>query len=75
MTPAFRFLHASDLHLDRPPRGLAEVPDHLRSVLAEAPYRAAERVFDAAVKERVDFVVLSGDVIDPLAAARGASSF
>ncbi len=72
MDPTFRFLHASDLHLERVPGGLAEVPDSLRSGLMDAPYRAAERVFDAAMKHRVDFVVLAGDVIDPAAAgARG----
>ena len=68
MDPTFRFLHAGDLHLERVPGGLAEVPDHLRSALADAPYRAAERVFDAAIKHRVDFVVLAGDVIAPQAA-------
>jgi len=68
MNQPFRFIHASDFHLERPPRGLAEVPEHLRSAFAEAPYRAAERVFDAAIKERVDFVALAGDVVDPLLA-------
>ncbi|MEX2114810.1 MAG: metallophosphoesterase [Pirellulales bacterium] len=72
MSAPFRFLHASDFHLDRPPRGLVEVPDHLRAALVDAPYRAAERVFDAALQERVDFVVLSGDLVDPvLAGPRG----
>ena len=28
MNQPFRFIHASDFHLERPPRGLAEVPDH-----------------------------------------------
>lgn len=65
MAEPFCFLHAADLHLERPLRGLAEVPDHLRAALVDAPYRAAERVFDAAVRENVDFVVLAGDVIDP----------
>ena len=50
------------------PRGLSEVPDHLRSAFADAPYRAVERVFDAAIKERVDFVAFAGDLIDPLLA-------
>ena len=68
MTQPFRFVHAADFHLERPLRGLAEVPDHLRVALIDAPYRAAERVFDAAIKERVDFVVLAGDILDPLAA-------
>jgi exonuclease SbcD len=68
MDPTFRFLHASDLHLERVPGGLADVPDHLRASLIDAPYRAAERIFEAAFKHRVDFIVLSGDVIDPAAA-------
>jgi hypothetical protein len=68
----FRFIHASDFHLDRPPRGLVEVPEHLRPALVDAPYRAAERVFDAAIKENVDFVVLAGDLLDPaMAGPRG----
>lgn len=72
MDPTFRFLHAGDLHLERVAGGLAEVPDRLRGPLTDAAYRAAERVFDAAVKHRVDFVLLAGDVIDPPAAgARG----
>lgn len=72
MDPTFRFLHASDLHLEHVAGGLAEVPDHLRAALVDAAYRAAERVFDAAIKHRVDFVLLSGDVIEPSAAgARG----
>jgi DNA repair exonuclease SbcCD nuclease subunit len=68
MDRPIRFLHAGDLHLERPGGGLAEVPDSLRTALADAPYRAAERVFDAAVKHQVDFVILAGDVVDPLLA-------
>ncbi len=72
MSVPFRFIHASDLHLDRPLRGLTEVPEQLRAALTDAPYRAAERVFDAALKEQVDFVVLAGDLIDEaLAGPRG----
>lgn len=65
MDVAVRFLHAGDLHLGQPPGGLAEVPDALRAALVDAPRRAAEKVFDAALKHHVDFVVLAGDVIDP----------
>ncbi len=75
MIEPFSFIHASDFHLDRPPRGLAEVPDHLRDALIDAPYRAAERVFDAAIKERVDFVLLAGDLVDPLLAGPRAALF
>src|SRR5262245_4489473 len=66
MSGAFiRFLHAADLRLELPVVGLDEVPPHLRELLVDAPYDAARRVFDTALKERVDFVVLSGNIIDP----------
>ena len=59
----FRFLHASDFRLDAVPRGLTEVPDHLRDTLLDAPYNAARRVFDTALTERVAFVVLAGNIL------------
>jgi exonuclease SbcD len=61
---AFRFLHASDLRLDQPLSGLAELPDEWKSLVAEAPFAAAQRVFDAALRERVAFVLLSGNLLD-----------
>ena len=61
----FRFIHASDFHLERPLMGVAEVPDHLRELFLEAPYTAARRVFDAALAEDANFVVLSGGIVVP----------
>jgi exonuclease SbcD len=61
----FRFLQASDFHLDQPLNGLAEVPDHLVELLADAPYQAAARAFDLALAEEVDFVLLLGGLVDP----------
>ena len=58
-----RFLHTSDWHLEEPLGGLSEVPTELRDDFIEAPYRAAERVVDAAVREAVDFVLLAGDIL------------
>ena len=65
---AFRFLHASDFRLELPVLGVTNVPEHLRDTLIDAPYRAAMTVFDTAVAERVDFVVLAGNIINPYAA-------
>lgn len=59
----FRFIHAGNFHLEQPIYGLAEVPDHLRETFLAAHFRAAQRVFDAALAEEVDFVVLSGDLV------------
>jgi len=63
MSKPLRLVHASDLHLERPIHGLAEVPDHLRELFIEAPYQAAERVFETALAERADAVLLAGDVL------------
>ncbi|NQT39628.1 MAG: DNA repair exonuclease [Planctomycetes bacterium] len=62
----FRFVHAGDFHLEQPPGGVREVPDHLRELFIESPYWAAERVFETVLAEEVDFLVLSGDLLDPL---------
>jgi DNA repair exonuclease SbcCD nuclease subunit len=64
MTQPLRLVHASDLHLERPLYGLADVPDHLRDLLVEAPYQAAEQVFETALAEDADAVLLAGDVLD-----------
>ena len=61
----FRFVHAGDFHLEQPPQGVAEVPDHLRELFLGAPYWAAQRVFDAVLAEEADFLVLSGDLLEP----------
>jgi DNA repair protein SbcD/Mre11 len=64
MTQPLRLVHASDLHLELPVYGLPEVPDHLRDLLVDAPCHAAEQVFETALAEDVDAVLLSGDVLD-----------
>jgi len=61
----FRFVHAADFHLEKPPCGIAEVPDHLRELFLEASYWAAERVFETVLSEEAEFLVLSGDLLDP----------
>lgn len=64
MAESVKFIHASDFHLDHSISGLVELPAHLISALASAPYEAAQKVFDLAIAERVDFVLLSGDLFD-----------
>lgn len=61
---AFRFIHAADLHLDSPYRGIAGLPDRLREQVRTAAFAALDRLVELAVREEVDFVVISGDVYD-----------
>lgn len=65
---SFRFIHASDFHLENPLGDLDALPSHLRDAMAEAPRRAAQAVFEAALADNIDFVVLCGDLISPHAA-------
>ncbi|WP_028402503.1 metallophosphoesterase family protein [Ectobacillus panaciterrae] len=59
------FIHAADLHLDSPFKGMeANVPPVLFERMKESTFRSFARVIDRAVQERVDFVVLSGDLYD-----------
>ena len=75
MAEAFKFVHASDFHLEQSLRGLTELPQHLKTVMANAPYDAARRVFDVAIGERVDFVLLSGDLFDINCSGPRAAAF
>jgi DNA repair protein SbcD/Mre11 len=59
----FRFVHASDFHLEQPSSGISEVPGHLRELLLDAAYIAAERVIDTALAEDAELVVFSGDIL------------
>jgi exonuclease SbcD len=71
----FRFLHASDFALDEPLMAVDDAPPSLAELMIDAPYLAAERALAAAVEERVDFVVLSGDLVDLKHASPRALAF
>lgn len=58
-----RFIHASELHLGAPLFGVGGLPYPLRTMMVNARYRAAERVFARAIESRVDFVLLVGNVL------------
>ena len=65
---SFRFIHASDFHLETPLGDLDSLPPHLHELMAEAPRQAARAVFEAALADNIDFLVLSGDLLNPQAA-------
>ena len=58
-----RFIHASDLHLDRTLEGVAECPAQWEQRMLDVSKRAAERLFQKCVEEEVDFLILSGNVL------------
>ena len=60
----FRFLHAADIHLDSPLKGLTGQEGHLADRIRSAPRAAFERLIERAIDEKVDFLIIAGDLYD-----------
>ncbi|WP_051535899.1 metallophosphoesterase family protein [Asaia platycodi] len=61
---SFRFLHAADLHLDSPLKGLERHDDLSIDRIRSASRRALDNMVDAAIDHDVAFVVIAGDLYD-----------
>lgn len=64
MAETLKFIHAADLHLGAPFRGLESVSDRWASRLMRAIPEAYDRVIQAAIDNQVDFLVIAGDSFD-----------
>jgi DNA repair exonuclease SbcCD nuclease subunit len=60
----FTFLHAADIHLDSPLRGLEGYADAPVDQIRQATRRAFDNLIELAIEERVAFVLLAGDLYD-----------
>lgn len=60
----FKFIHAADIHLDSPLRGLACYESAPSESIRNASRRALENLVDLAIEESVAFVLLAGDLYD-----------
>lgn len=59
-----RFLHCADIHLDSPLRGLERYEGAPAEEVRGATRRAFENLIQIALRERVDFIVIAGDLYD-----------
>ncbi|MCD7034846.1 metallophosphoesterase [Metabacillus sp. GX 13764] len=59
-----KFLHAADLHLDSPFKGLSQLPASVFQRLKNSTFEAFSNLAELAIKEQVDFVLLAGDLYD-----------
>lgn len=60
----FKFIHAADVHLDSPLRGLSRYESAPVESLRNACRKAFENLVDVAIEEKVAFVLLAGDLYD-----------
>ena len=60
-----RFVHAADLHLDSPFQGIRrEAPGYVAETLHRATFDAYENIIGLCLDERVDALLVAGDVYD-----------
>ena len=58
------FLHAADIHLDSPLKGLERYENAPVGRIRGATRRAFTRLIDLAIEKAVDFVLIAGDLYD-----------
>ncbi|UCI10638.1 metallophosphoesterase family protein [Mesorhizobium sp. B1-1-8] len=61
---AFRFVHTADIHLDSPLRSLALRNSELADLIGDASRQAFSSIVDLCLAERVDALVIAGDLYD-----------
>ncbi|MDX8449919.1 metallophosphoesterase family protein [Mesorhizobium captivum] len=61
---AFRFVHTADIHLDSPLRSLALRNPELAELVGDASRQAFISIVDLCLAERVDALVIAGDLYD-----------
>jgi DNA repair exonuclease SbcCD nuclease subunit len=59
-----KFIHTADLHLDTPFKGLFNWNADLASKLKDATFKSFKRITDLCLIEKVDFLIISGDIFD-----------
>lgn len=60
----FKFLHAADIHLDSPLRGLARYEGVPAELVRTATRSALDNLVSYAIEEKVAFLVIAGDLYD-----------
>ncbi len=59
-----KFIHAADIHLDSPLRGLERYEGAPIEEIRSAPRSAFDNLVNLAIDEKVEFVLLAGDLYD-----------
>lgn len=59
-----KFIHAADLHIESPYRGIRSMNLDLGKALLECGIRAYEKLIDTCIDAEVDFLLIAGDSFD-----------
>lgn len=64
MSASVRFVHAADLHLDAPFKGVDADDPRVREALIAATLGALDTLVETCIEHEADFLVIAGDVYD-----------
>ncbi|MCC5889375.1 MAG: DNA repair exonuclease [Alkalibacterium sp.] len=59
-----KFIHAADLHLDSPFKGLTDLSADILQQVKDSTFISLEAIVSQAIEQSVDFVLFSGDIYD-----------
>ncbi|HSQ22648.1 MAG TPA: DNA repair exonuclease [Coriobacteriia bacterium] len=62
MTHTVRFVHAADVHLDAPFKGVDATDPRVKDALVSSTYAALDSLVGLCIEREVDFLVIAGDV-------------
>jgi DNA repair exonuclease SbcCD nuclease subunit len=60
----FSFIHAADLHLGSPFKGLRSIEPGIGDFLVESTFSAFDNIINECITRRVDFLLIAGDIFD-----------
>ncbi len=64
MMKPLRFIHCADLHIDTPFKQVSDATPEFRELLYRSTYQSFTNIINLAISEKVDCVLVAGDVYD-----------
>lgn len=68
----FKFIHAADLHIESPYKGVKSLNKKLGETLVQLGFEAYDQLIETCINEAVDFLLIAGDSFDSESGSLGA---
>lgn len=69
---SFKFIHAADLHIESPYKGVKSLNKDLGDALVRYGFQSFDQLIDACINQKVDFLLIAGDSFDSESGSLGA---
>lgn len=68
----FKFIHAADLHIESPYKGVKSLNKKLGEALVQRGFEAYDQLIQTCIDEAIDFLLIAGDSFDSESGSLGA---